>query len=65
METDVHVGRSSVTLKTSTKGEIYFDIKYYWEEGDTPLNAVQKLKETYDLMNTHFPQNIVNKIHNK
>ena len=61
MDDSIQSNRSSTTLRTSSKGEIHFDIKIYWSEEDTPESVVSRIQQVYTLMNTTFPNNIVKK----
>lgn len=55
---DKESGASSISLKSTAKGEIYFDMKIYWKEDDTPIDAVNRLKETFNHMLNEFPTSI-------
>jgi hypothetical protein len=57
--TTTTLGQSSVTLKTTSKGQTYWDIKIY--EGDAEQidleQLVKKVREAHNLLQETFPDN--------
>lgn len=52
-------GRTSVEIKTTSKGEVYFDLKYYLEDGESFTDAANKLRKGFLVLDLTFPNSLL------